>query len=292
MKNFLKGVLIALGVFVLAVVAVIALHPDFSFAQNPPDDIELAAIDIFAATPETTTTGEEGADLEEATTTEPETQPQPLSIQEFLHINPMPEGFVADNAALPWSLILVNRYNFLDEGFAPSLASVGSGHYIDERAAQSLLDMLQAARDADLGLRPIVTSSTRSISHQRNLFNNQVQRQRDNGLSAEDAFEAARRVVAYPGSSEHNLGLAVDIVAYDARALTAAFGQTPEGLWLAQNAHYFGFIVRYPYHKQHITNIIYEPWHFRYVGAVHAIFMFENDVVLEEYIFWRLNGYD
>ena len=189
---------------------------------------------------------------------------------------------VVDNSLLPWNLKLVNRYNFLDTGFAPPLESMGGGHYFDARAAHSLWLMLESARAE--GLRPIIISAHRSIARQRTLFNNQVNHHMGRGLSRADAFEAARRVVAYPGSSEHNLGLAVDIVSHNHRSLNAAFGRTPEGRWLAQNAHRYGFILRYPYHKQHITNIIYEPWHFRYVGVEHATTMFERDLVLEEYV--------
>ena len=191
-----------------------------------------------------------------------------------------------DNSQLPWYLKLVNRYNFLSYCFMPNLTSLGNGHYFDSRAAESLNRMLASARA--YGLSPIVASSFRSVSRQTTLFNNQVQRQRNAGLNEADAFEAARRVVAYPGTSEHNLGLAVDIVALSYQHLTAAQGQTPEGIWLAQNSHRYGFVLRYPYYKQHITNIIYEPWHFRYVGVAAATFMFENDLVLEEYVSIRL----
>jgi len=187
-----------------------------------------------------------------------------------------------DNDLLPWNLTLVNRYNFLYIYFHPTLASVGGGHYLDYRVADSLVAMLESAREE--GLRPIVASSFRSVYRQRYLFDRQVTRNLNAGMDADEAFEQARRVVAYPGSSEHNLGLGVDIVAYHYRNLTANFGQTPEGQWLAQNAHNYGFILRYPYEKQHITNIIYEPWHFRYVGVEYATRMFEQGLVLEEYV--------
>jgi len=189
---------------------------------------------------------------------------------------------VVDNSLLPWNLKLVNRYNFLDEDFMPYLAPIGGGMYFDARAADNLVRMLESAR-AD-GLSPVAVSSFRSIDRQRVLFNNQVNRRLNEGMIFDDAFDAARRVVAYPGSSEHNLGLAVDIVAANYRNLTSNFGLTDEGIWLAENAHHYGFILRYPYHKQHITNIIYEPWHFRYVGIEHATAMFERDLVLEEYV--------
>ena len=187
-----------------------------------------------------------------------------------------------DNSLLPWYLKLVNRYNFLDYYFMPQLAPVGGGHQFDVRAYQALLDMLESAR-AD-GLNPIILSSFRPVARQAYLFGNQVQRHINAGYSEEEAFEAARRVVAYPGSSEHNLGLAVDIVSNSYHGLTANQANTPEGIWLAENSYRYGFVLRYPYYQQHITNIIFEPWHFRYVGVAAAQEMFERGLVLEEFV--------
>jgi D-alanyl-D-alanine carboxypeptidase len=195
---------------------------------------------------------------------------------------PGPYAIIVDYDYLPWNLKLVNRYNMLDADFEPYLSSVGGGHYFDARAAESLEAMMAAAREE--GLSPIVTSSYRSISRQRVLFENQYNRRRNDGYDHEQAVDLARRVVAYPGESEHNLGLAVDIVADHHRNLDAAFGQTPEGIWLAQNSWRYGFVLRYPDDMMDITHIIYEPWHFRYVGANHAAAMFERNLVLEEYI--------
>jgi len=189
-----------------------------------------------------------------------------------------------DNSLLPWYLKLVNRYNFLEYEFYPQLTylGVGGGHRFDTRAYRALLDMLESARSE--GLNPIIASSFRSVSRQTYLFNRQVQRHIDVGYSAEDAFEAARRVVAYPGTSEHNLGLAVDIVSSDYHGLTARQAETPEGIWLAENSYRYGFVMRYPYYQQHITNIIFEPWHFRYVGVYAAAEMFARGLVLEEFV--------
>ena len=191
-----------------------------------------------------------------------------------------------DNSLLPWYLKLVNRYNFLDYYFVPELMPVGGGHQFDVRAGDALIRMLESAQSE--GLSPIVVSSFRSVSRQTYLFNRQVQRQINAGYNAADAFEAARRIVAYPGSSEHNLGLAVDIVSYSYRYLTAAQAYTPEGIWLAANSYRYGFILRYPYYHQHITNIIFEPWHFRYVGVYAATEMFRRGLVLEEFVSERL----
>jgi len=214
-----------------------------------------------------------------------ETTPQPTTPAPT--IPPFRADFTLGIDDVPWYLVLVNRYNFLPEDFDIALDYVGQGFRFDARAAQPLRDMMQAARDA--GYSPIFASTFRAMSLQRTLFDNQVNRNINNGMTPEDAFEAARRVVAYPGSSEHNLGLAIDVVSIHYQNLTPAQGQTPEGRWFAQNAHRFGFILRYPYHKQDITNIIYEPWHFRYVGIPSATAMFYNDLVLEEYLWERIH---
>jgi len=204
---------------------------------------------------------------------------------------PVPEPYepglvtltVVDNSRLPWYLKLVNRYNFLDYYFMPHLNPIGGGHYFDARAYQALLDMLDSARSD--GLSPVVVSSFRSVARQTTLFNNRIQRFIDeDGYDFDDAFEAARRIVAYPGTSEHNLGLAVDIVSNSYHGLTAQQANTPEGIWLAENSYRYGFVLRYPNDKQHITNIIFEPWHFRYVGVYAATQMFERGLVLEEYV--------
>ena len=90
---------------------------------------------------------------------------------------------------------------------------------------------------------------------------------------------------AKPGHSEHQTGLAMDVsissLQYD---LLPKFGDTKEGIWLSKNCHRFGFILRYPKDKSHITGYHYEPWHIRYIGPVLALFLFENHLTLEEYM--------
>jgi D-alanyl-D-alanine carboxypeptidase len=134
----------------------------------------------------------------------------------------------------------------------------------------------------------VLISTYRSLATQRSLFNNRVQRFVDEGMLPAEADAAARRVVAYPGTSEHNLGLGADIVCSTYHGLSAAQANTPVGRWLAANSYRYGFVLRYPDHKQHITHIIFEPWHFRYVGVDAAREMFERDLVLEEYVSERI----
>ena len=256
------GVFILLSTVAVGIILVINFNIAPTQAASPPAPLVLGAVEA-ASTPSTAV-----IETEQEVHTEIE------------QVNPT--GIFVDYEYLPWNLTLVNRYNILPANFEPYLAYIGNGHYFDARAADSLLLMLESARSQ--GLSPLVVSAHRSIARQTMLFERQLNRRLDQGMAFDDAFDAARRVVAYPGESEHNLGLAVDIVATHYLNLTPSFGQTPEGLWLAQNSHRYGFVLRYPYHKQDITNIIYEPWHFRYVGVPHATEMFERDLVLEEYV--------
>lgn len=117
------------------------------------------------------------------------------------------------------------------------------------------------------GLNLVVYSAYRSFYKQKTLF--------DNTTSA---------FVARPGHSEHQTGLALDIATKES-GLTIFFEQTPEYLYLISNAHLYGFILRYPKNKEHLTLYPYEAWHFRYVGKELATYLYQNDLTLEEYIY-------
>jgi len=105
-------------------------------------------------------------------------------------------------------------------------------------------------------------------------------------VAATGSEEAAAVSVARPGQSEHQSGLGVDM--HNAAAANQNFGETPDGIWLAENAHHFGFILRYPADKTDITGIKYEPWHFRYVGRRVAAIIYAGGLCLEEY--WEKYG--
>ena len=108
----------------------------------------------------------------------------------------------------------------------------------------------------------------------------------ETGLSYEEAYEKAKTVVAYPGTSEHQTGLATDIVATSHQLLDDSQAETAEQQWLMENCWKYGFILRYPLGKSEYTGIIYEPWHYRYVGKEVAQYITENELCLEEY--WQL----
>lgn len=190
-----------------------------------------------------------------------------------------------DYASLPWNLKLVNFEHALDETFEPAkLAEVDNGYAADSRIADATKKMIADARSKD-NVRIIALSAYRDYDYQMELFENKVQRlQQEKGYSVGKAREEAKTVVAYPGTSEHQLGLALDLV--DARHVKLDESQenTAAYKWLYEHCAEYGFIVRYPNGKTDITGIIYEPWHFRYVGVEAATYIMEHNITLEEYL--------
>lgn len=190
----------------------------------------------------------------------------------------------AEECAPPFALLtLVNRWNSLDPECEPVLADIGDGHEIDARAALDFERMMNACRTA--GLRPVVRSSYRTWNKQTSLYENKVRRVRRAGTPAHLARMEAATVVAYPGTSEHQLGLALDIVDRDYQALDTEQENTPVQKWLMENSWKYGFILRYPSDKCARTGIIYEPWHYRYVGMAVAREIYESGLCFEEYVY-------
>jgi D-alanyl-D-alanine carboxypeptidase len=142
-----------------------------------------------------------------------------------------------------------------------------------KEAAEALIQMFTEAKKS--GIELLAVSGYRSYSRQKEVFDAEVNR-----VGKDNAIQA----VAIPGASEHQSGLAMDISSKSNHLeLTEGFADTNEGKWLAENAHRFGFILRYPKGKEGITNYEYEPWHFRYVGVKAAKIIFEHQWTLEEY---------
>ena len=179
-------------------------------------------------------------------------------------------------------LILVNNNLPLPEGYAveTEVADDNTGKELQKDAAQAYRQMTEAARAEDVEL--MLCSGYRTVEYQQELFDKKKQKYLDKGDSEEEAFEKARTVVALPGCSEHNTGLAADIVTPDHQDLDTAFERTDAFKWMDAHAAEYGFILRYPEDKQAITGIIYEPWHYRYVGAENAAAMKASGLCLEE----------
>ena len=181
-----------------------------------------------------------------------------------------------------WRLLLVNPWNFMPEDYEITLKSLGDGHKVDERCYDDLQAMLEACREE--GLSPIICSSYRTQEKQESLFQNKIQRLINQGYSEEEAPVEAAKVVAVPGTSEHQLGLAVDIVDLNHQLLDESQESTDVQQWLIAHSWEYGFILRYPNDKSEMTGIIYEPWHYRYVGKDAAKEIYDAGVCLEEYL--------
>ena len=179
-------------------------------------------------------------------------------------------------------LMLVNPWHSIPEGYEPEIGWAAEEEWLDVRCIEPLWQMLSDCRDA--GNEPYVCSGYRTMDKQYELYENKILRLIDAGIDPDDAPGIAARSVAFPGTSEHQLGLAVDIIDYYYTNLDAEQENTPTQQWLMENSWRYGFILRYPSDKSDITGIIYEPWHYRYVGQECAKEIFELGVTLEEYL--------
>ncbi len=177
---------------------------------------------------------------------------------------------------------LVNPWNRIPENYSVNLAPTEFGHKIAVYAADELSEMLNACRAA--GHSPVIRSSYRTMSDQTILYQNKIKRLMNAGYNHDEAAVKAATVVAYPGTSEHQMGLALDIVDSHYRNLDEWQAETATQKWLMENSWKFGFILRYPTDKGAITGIIYEPWHYRYVGKELAAELHELNLCLEEYV--------
>jgi D-alanyl-D-alanine carboxypeptidase len=181
-----------------------------------------------------------------------------------------------------WKIMLVNKQHPIPEDYNFPLGTISGSMRCDERIIQPLLDMMKGARNDGVSL--IICSPYRDMDRQTMLFTNKVNRYMDGGMSYMDAYNLASQAVTVPGSSEHQVGLAIDIITDGYSSLDEGFGNTVAGKWLAENSYRYGFVLRYPAGKEEITSIEFEPWHFRYVGVDAATIMAQNGMCLEE--FW------
>ena len=177
-----------------------------------------------------------------------------------------------------WYLTLVNSSYRIPDDYEPDLVYVcGSGERLDRKVAVHYEEMYNAAKKDGIDLVPC--SGYRSYELQERNYNNKVSFYESQGYSHKDAKVKAATIIMPPGSSEHNLGYAMDIVCVD-----EWFEDTAEFKWLTEHAADYGFIMRYPKDKQDITKVIYEPWHWRYVGVDLAKELKNSGLVLEEYM--------
>ncbi len=182
-----------------------------------------------------------------------------------------------------WRLVLINKQHSIPDDYTFTLGTIAGQMQCDERILEDLRAMLQAAKDE--GVKLNVCSPYRSPERQVMLFERKIKRYMARGMSYMEAYQLASQAVTVPGNSEHEIGLALDIVCDSYQTLDAGFGETEAGKWLAANSYQYGFILRYPEGKEYVTGIEYEPWHFRYVGVEAATVITKQGITLEE--FWE-----
>ena len=224
-------------------------------------------------TPDETTSSTSGTEAPTQGTSAPDPNQYPYAYAGFL-----PK--VTDvNADL--SKLIVNGKYSLPANYKPQLAEAvkGSGVYLDYRVAPYYQQMYDAALKDGITLTPI--SGYRSYDRQKNNFENQIKEHMNSGMDKVEATKKAAPGIMFPGSSEHNAGLAMDIC-----SLAESFENYKEFQWLDEHAHEYGFILRYPKDERsrEITGVVYEPWHYRYVGVDTAKEIKSKGITLEEYV--------
>ena len=184
-----------------------------------------------------------------------------------------------------WKIILINKQHPIPEDYTFTLGNIKTMKgtmKCDERIIEDLLSMMRDAKKDGVNLA--ICSPYRDLKYQERLFDRKIVNYMNKGMSYLEAYKLASQAVTLPGASEHQVGLAIDIVCDTYQLLDEGFGDTDAGIWLAEHCKEYGFILRYPKGKEYITSIEYEPWHFRYVGKDAAAIIMEQGLCLEE--FW------
>lgn len=184
---------------------------------------------------------------------------------------------ITDSKNNKWNLLLVNKENPLPEDYKVNTIELSNGEKVDARIYPELQKMFDDMRSN--GIYPVVTSGYRTHQMQTKIMNDKINEYKRNGYSDVASKEMALKWVALPGTSEHELGLALDI---NNDGISSSASDVYN--WLLNNSYKYGFIKRYPDDKVDITGINNEPWHYRYVGINEAKEMYENNLCLEEYL--------
>lgn len=266
-SNLLK-ILIALTVVICVVLVAVAV-----ILSDKPDKAEENHDKVATEKADE----EKKSENDDATKEQPSQEDAEIIVEEK---EAEPDETAVDTSA--WNLVLANPWNKLPEDFTVELSDIGGGHMVDSRIVDDLNQMMSDLARA--GHSAFICSSYRTNTKQTTLYNNEVNEYLAMGYSEEEAAVEAGKWVAVPGTSEHQTGLAVDIMSNYYLKLDKGQEDTDEQKWLMENSWKYGFVLRYPNDKSHITGIYYEPWHYRYVGKDAAKEMFERNVCFEEYL--------
>ena len=286
MKNNKKSVIAILSVSLVFLLIIIGVSV---FGKDTGKETEYKKVNATLPSESTTATTT-------STTTTTTTIPDEETFYQYAKYR-APNAKPADIEKHGKILALVNNYNELPANFQWDLVYWSNGEAVDNSilnksdfdiqaidriAYEPLKRMFEDAEKAGCPLE--FYSGYRSIVRQNRNFVRSVENNVNSGLSLEEAKAKTNKSRAYPGTSEHNLGLAIDILAKGSTDLSNNFENTAQFKWLSENAENYGFILRYPEDKVEITGMIYQPWHWRYVGVDAATQMKNNNQCLEEYL--------
>ena len=270
---------IKLGLFIsLVVILGITVGLYFGFCKGK--NFNKVAVEVPTTEPIEEITTEETTDevieTESETTTElvtEETTTEPVIVTDWAKYNPL-EQLSTEN----WALTLISKKYSLDKSYSPELSAlVDSNITADIRVAEAFNSMYESAKSENILLTPF--GGYANYNRQKTTFDSKVKAFTMQGMTNEEAIEAASKRLEPAGASESGAGLSVDIL-----SASAGFASTKEYKWLTENAHKYGFILRYPSDKAEITGIVSQPWHWRYVGVEAATEIKNNNMCLEEYL--------
>ena len=245
------------------------ITPEITTAEETTSSPEVTTAEETTSAPETT--------VEE--TTEPETTVEETTEEITTEEETTPEPEVTET---PWYLTLVNPWYPLPKNYEFELTTVTGKYKVDSRCADALKQFLADCKAA--GHTPYICSAYRTWDDQVYLFDKKVNSFISKGYSEAEAKVLAAKETAVPGTSEHQLGLAVDILCQSRPWLDEGQAKTATQQWLMANCHKYGFILRYPKGTTDKTGIIYEPWHYRYVGVEIATEIMSKGITFEEYL--------
>lgn len=286
MKNK-KGVIASLAAAFLILIVSISVAffsscgDDLSTSRETDSAVSGSVQEDF--TEETVTHTETETETEAASVKETETSEEPSAKKDLYAIPDEPYYGKKLNPVVfdedKWYLTFVNKNYVLPEDYKPQLSEELLGTYcqLDVRCAPYYIEMYNAALKDGCKLTPF--SGYRRISTQKRNFENEMQMYLNKGYTFDQAYDKAATNILPPATSEHNLGLAMDIV-----SINHNFDQSKEFKWLMKHGAEYGFILRYPADKTDITMVQYEPWHWRYVGKEAATEIMSKGITLEEYL--------
>ncbi|MBQ7598184.1 MAG: M15 family metallopeptidase [Clostridia bacterium] len=279
----LKYVIIILLILALAVFGTLELvNRKQSTLQEAPQTSASSASEPSASSqaPSASVSVSDTQTTETASASEPSAPSQVISSVAAERVtNPDTGRYIVEVTDDNWQLVVVSGTREFPESYEPNLDEIfDTGKYLDARVAPHYEEMYTAAKQDGIILTPY--SAYRSYERQKNNYNHLTETyMADYHLSREDAAKKAATVILPPGTSEHNLGLCMDICnVYD------SFVNQKEYTWLTENAYKYGFILRYPKGKEDVTGIVFEPWHWRYVGVEWAKQIRDSGLCLEEFL--------